>query len=221
MNKKVSQKLNETADLLDIKGGHLYRIRAYRKASEAVLGLNDDIGTIYEESGLKGIIKIKGIGESIALKIEEYLKKGKIKYLEELKEETEIRQVVTHYFKTKGISLSQLKASSKKRDIVYSRYTKPAKQLIELSGSVVDANKAIDKVAAWANSRKLDYTIETVFKRWLELDRLKPKKLAKKPYYNGNPLVWSKAKKKWFVVDETNTWLEFADTEDKIEYREE
>lgn len=220
-NKEISGKMDEIAKLLDIKGDHLYRIRAYKKASEVILSLNDSIADIYNENGLKGIVKIKGIGKSIALKIEEYIKKGKIKYLEDLKEETKIRQVVTHYFETKGIGLNQLKTSSKKREIIYSRYTKPAKQLIELAGSVANANKAIDKVALWANSYKLDYTIETVFKRWLELDRLKPKELVKKPYYNGNPLIWSKNKKKWFVIDETNTWLEFADTEDKIEWREE
>ena len=44
------------------------------------------------------------------------------------------------------------------------------------------AKKAIDTVAAWASTRKLDYTIETVFKKWLELDRLKPKEAVKKPF---------------------------------------
>jgi len=127
--------------------------------------------------------------------------------------------VVTHYFETKGVNLDQLKKSAKKRNIIYSRFTKPAKQLIELAGNPEKAKKAIDIVSKWAISRDLDYTIETVFKRWLELDKLKPKEIVKKPFYNNNPLVWSETKKKWYVVDETNTWLEFADTEDKIEWK--
>ena len=70
-----------------------------------------------------------------------------------------------------------MKENAKKRTIIYSRHTKSAKQLLELAGSVEKSKTAIDKVAGWANSRKLDYTIETVFKKWLELDRLKPKEI--------------------------------------------
>ncbi len=222
-NKEVSDKLNQIADLLEIKGGKSesenFRKNAYRKAAKSLEKLESDILLIYKKNGLEGITEIEDIGKSIAEKIEEYLNKGKIKYLKELEEETAIRQIVTHYFKTKNITLEKLKKDAKKKNIIYSRYTKPAKQLKELSGSVKEAKKAIDIVANWANSRNLDYTIETVFKKWLELDRLKPKEIIKKPFYNNNPLVWSETKKKWFVIDETNTWLEYADDEDKIEWR--
>ncbi len=222
-NKEISQRLSRIAELLEIKGSRAgnegYRKNAYRKAAKTVLELEDDISRIYEKKGLKGIIAIKGIGKSIAEKIEDFLTKGELKYLKELEEETAIRQVVTHYFQTKDVSLDQLKKNARKRDIVYSRFTRPAKQLIELAGSPDKAKKAIDKVSKWANSRDLDYTIETVFKKWLEIDKLKAKEIVKKPFYNGNPLVWSESRKKWFVIDETNTWLEFADTEDKIEWK--
>ncbi len=222
-NKEIGKILNEIADLTEIKGikssSERFREKAYRKAVLTLMELNWDISKIYEKKGIKGIIEIKGIGKSIAEKIEEYLKKGKIKYLEDLRKETAIRQIITHYFKTKNINLEQLKESARKKEIVYSRYTKPAKQLLELAGSIDKAKKAINIVAGWANSRNLDYSIETVFKKWLELDRLKPKEIIKKPFYNNNPLIWSELKKKWFVVDETNTWLEFAGKESDIEWR--
>lgn len=222
-NKEISEKLERIADLLDIKGSgagnERYRKGAYRKAAKTLSELDEDISLIYKKEGLKGVKAIGGIGDSIAEKIEEFLKKKKIRYLKELEDDTAIRQVVTHYFETKGVSLDQLKKDAKKRNIVYSRFTKPAKQLIELAGNPEKAKKAIDIVSKWATSRDLDYTIETVFKKWLELDKLKPKEIVKKPFYNGNPLVWSETKKKWYVVDETNTWLEFADTEDKIEWK--
>jgi len=218
-NRQISEKLARIAALLDIKGGEGYRKIAYDKAARALSELEEDISVIYGREGLKGVKAIKGIGDSIAQKIEEFLKKKKIKYLNDLEDDTAIRQVVTHYFETKGVNLDQLKKSAKKRNIIYSRFTKPAKQLIELAGNPEKAKKAIDIVSKWAISRDLDYTIETVFKRWLELDRLKPKEIVKKPFYNNNPLVWSETKKKWYVVDETNTWLEFADTEDKIEWK--
>jgi len=222
-NKEISEKLERIADLLDIKGSmagnEKFRKSAYRKAAKILLELEEEISIVYKKKGLKGIKSIKGIGDSIACKIEEFLKRKKINYLKELEEDTAIRQIVTHYFETKGLSLEQLKRDAKKKNIVYSRFTKPAKQLIELAGSVEKAKKAISIVSKWATSRNLDYAIETVFKKWLELDKLKPKEIVKKPFYNGNPLVWSETKKKWFVIDETNTWLEFADTEDKIEWK--
>lgn len=134
-------------------------------------------------------------------------------------EETAIQEIVNHYFYSKGLNLERIKEDAKKKKIIYSRFTKPAKQLLELAGSVKKAKKAIDQVALWANSRGLDYAIETVFKKWLELDRLKPKEIVKKPYYLGNPMVWSESKRKWYVIDEHGIWLEFADKEEKIEWR--
>jgi len=136
-----------------------------------------------------------------------------------LKLANEIQRIVNHYFYTKGLTLKEVKENAKKRKIIYSRYVKPAKQLLELAGSFKKAIEAIDKVAAWAKSRNLDYTIETVFKKWLELDRLKPKEIVKKPYYQGNPMVWSETRKKWYVINQEGDWLEFADKEDEIEWR--
>jgi len=218
VNKKLSEILFEIAQLLEIKGVS-YKPAAYRKAAEALQNLDKDISEIYKESGIKGIQKIPGIGKSIAQKIEEYIKTKKIKYYLDLKEETKIRQIVTHYFKTKGLSLKELKRNAKKKKIIYSRFTKPAKQLLELAGSVEKAKEAIDKVAQWAQSRNLDYAIETVFKKWLELDRLKPKEIVKKPFYKGNPMVWSETKKKWYVIDKNGNWLEFAGKKSDIEWK--
>jgi hypothetical protein len=163
--------------------------------------------------------KIPGIGQSIALSIEEYIKKKKIKLLDKLKKETAIRQIVTHYFETKDVDLAQLKLDSRREKIIYRRYTRPAKELLMLAGSVELAKQAIDKVAQWAQSRKLDYAIETVIKKWLELDRLLPKATVKKPFYMDDPMIWSEAKKKWYVISKQGEWLEYADSENKIEWR--
>ncbi len=218
-NKKLEKIFREIADLLDIEGEAFFRIRAYKKAAETIANLDKDVSLIYEKKGLKGIQEISGIGKSIAEKIEEYLKKGKIKYYEELKEETAIRQLITYFFETKGVSLEELKKNAKKRKIIYSRFTKPAKQLLELAGSVEKAKKAIKKVADWAKSRNLDYAIETVFKKWLELDRLKPKEIVKKPFYRGEQMVWSETKKKWYVISKDGEWLEFAGKKEDIEWK--
>ncbi|MCP6718782.1 MAG: hypothetical protein KJI71_00940 [Patescibacteria group bacterium] len=133
--------------------------------------------------------------------------------------ETVIQEIVNHYFYSKGLSIDQIKGDAKKKKIIYSRFTRPAKQLLELAGSVKKAKNAIDKVAKWAKSRDLDYAIETVFKKWLELDRLKPKEIVKKPYYLEDPMVWSETKRKWFVIDRNGDWLEFAGKKSEIKWR--
>jgi len=218
VNKKIAKILYEIEKLLDIKGV-AFKPKAYHKAARALENLKKDVSKIYKQKGRKGLEEIQGIGESIAKKIEEYIKKGQIKYYTELTEETAIRQIVTFYFKTKGLSLDEIKRDAKKRKIIYSRFTKPAKQLLELAGSVKKAKQAIDKVAKWAKSRDLDYAIETVFKKWLELDRLKPKEIVKKPFFQGKPMIWSQTKRKWYVIDEHGEWLEFAGKESDMEWR--
>jgi len=151
------------------------------------------------------------------------LKKPKLKKIGQLelplKLANDIQRIVNHYFYTKGLTLKEIKESAKKRKIIYSRHVRAAKQLLELAGSLKKAIGAIDKVAEWAKSRNLDYSIETVFKKWLELDRLKPKEIVKKPYYQGNPMIWSETKRKWYVIDEAGNWLEFAGKEEDIEWR--
>ena len=122
---------------------------------------------------------------------------------------TDIQKIIGHYFSTKGFSSEQIKEDTRKRKIIYSRFTRPAKDLLELAGSVQKAKSAISKVALWAKSRDLDYTIETVFKKWFELDTLKPKEIKKKAFYYGKPMFWDGVKKKWFVID-GGEWLEFA-----------
>lgn len=217
-NHEIAVIFKEIAELLTIKGDSAFRINAYRKSAKILDMLDKDIIEIYKSDGIKGIREI-GIGEKNTKKIEEYIKYGKIRDFEKLKEETAIQNVIAYFFQSKGLSLQELKENAKKRKIVYSRFTKPTKQLLELAGSIEKAKEAIDKVAAWANSRKLDYAIETVFKKWLELDRLKPKEIVKKPFYRNDPMVWSEAKRKWYVISKTGEWLLFADKESEIEWK--
>ncbi len=220
INKEIAKIFREMAEMLDINGEKIaQRINAYKKAAAYLESLRADVSEIYKEKGIGGL-KVKGIiGDKNAEKIEEYIKKGKIKDYDELKRETAIRQLITYYFETKGLSLRELKENAKKRKIIYSRFTKPAKQLLELAGSVEKAKEAMKKVTEWAKSRKLDYGIETVFKKWLELDQLKPKEIVKKPFFRGMPMIWSETKKKWFVIDKYGSWLEFAGKETDMEWK--
>ena len=62
-----------------------FKPQAYERASEAVAGLKDDIRKTWKRSGIKGLITLPGIGESIAKKIDEYYKTGRIKSYDVLK----------------------------------------------------------------------------------------------------------------------------------------
>jgi len=86
---------------------------------------------------------------------------------------TKIQEIVNHFFESKGLDLDEIKAQAKSGEINYPRHTKPAKDLLELTGSVEKACEAIDKLANWANDSSLHYNLDTVIKKYPELDRLK------------------------------------------------
>ncbi|MFA5355683.1 MAG: DNA polymerase/3'-5' exonuclease PolX [Candidatus Paceibacterota bacterium] len=58
---------------------------AYQRAAMTLESLEEDINDVYERGGLKDLEDMKGVGKSIALKIEEYLKTGRIRYYDNLK----------------------------------------------------------------------------------------------------------------------------------------
>lgn len=72
------------ADILEIQEVE-WKPRAYRKAAKAIETLSEDIEEIYNKRGLKGLMEIPGVGERLALKIEEFIKTGRVKEHERLK----------------------------------------------------------------------------------------------------------------------------------------
>jgi DNA polymerase (family 10) len=83
INIEVSNVFDEIADLLELKEGNRFKIRAYRKAARTIESLTQDLNGIAKKGELK---KLPGIGEAIAEKIEEILQTGTCKHREELKE---------------------------------------------------------------------------------------------------------------------------------------
>jgi len=80
-NQEVANLLRQIAKILEIKGDSTFRIRAYEEAATRVENLAEPIDDIWKRGELTNV---PGIGESIAAKIEEYLKTGKSSYLEEI-----------------------------------------------------------------------------------------------------------------------------------------
>ena len=83
-NQEIAKMFYEIADYLEMEGIQ-FKPYAYQKAALALEGLEDDIGEIYKKGGEKAIKEIPGVGESIAQKIIEYLKTGRIKYYQDYK----------------------------------------------------------------------------------------------------------------------------------------
>jgi hypothetical protein len=117
---------------------------------------------------------------------------------ENINNKNNIAEVVNYFFSLKGWDNKDKDFYSKNK-IVYSRYVKPAKQLLQLCDSSLDEAKiCLQKVAEWAKSRNLDWGIETVFKKWYEIDSLSPKE--KKPYYKGKRIFQRVEGGRWYVV---------------------
>ncbi len=83
-NQEIANILYEIAYFLETDDVP-FKPYAYEKAAITIENLKEDIEKIYIKGGRKTLEAIPGIGESIALKIEEFLKTGKIKYYENLK----------------------------------------------------------------------------------------------------------------------------------------
>ncbi len=83
-NKDIAQLLERTADLLQIKGEVIYKILAYRKAAESLMGLGRDVREVHREGKLE---EIPGVGKAIAEKIAELIETGELQFYQRLTEE--------------------------------------------------------------------------------------------------------------------------------------
>ena len=82
-NSEVARILRNISILLDMDNVQ-FKPRAYEKAALTVEALEEDVEKIYAEGGIKALRQIPGVGESIAEKVEELLKTGKLEYYEQL-----------------------------------------------------------------------------------------------------------------------------------------
>jgi len=90
MNQEIANIFYEIADFLKMEGVQ-FKPNAYQKAAVVLENLEKDAADIYKEGKVQALEKIPGVGKSIAEKIEEYLKTGKIRYYQELKKKTPIK----------------------------------------------------------------------------------------------------------------------------------
>ncbi len=129
VNNELAKIFFEVADLLEAADVE-FKPFAYRRAALALQGLEDDAAGIYRRGGRKALEEIPGVGQSIAGKIEEYLKTGRIAYYGKLKKKLPVnleeiiaveglgpRRAKILYDKLGVASLKDLEAAAKKHEI--------------------------------------------------------------------------------------------------------
>lgn len=81
-NQRLAALFRSMADLLSSQRANPYRVRAYRRAADALLAIDEDVAAVAKRQDLEAI---DGIGTDLAKKIEEFLETGTIRAYEELK----------------------------------------------------------------------------------------------------------------------------------------
>jgi len=89
-NQEIARIFYEISDFLKTEGVS-FKPYAYQRAAVTLENLKEDIREIYKRGGKKALEEIPGVGKSMAEKIEEYLKKGKIRYYEDLKKKMPVQ----------------------------------------------------------------------------------------------------------------------------------
>jgi DNA polymerase (family 10) len=85
-NADIAALFNEMADLLEIEGANPFRVRAYRRAATTIEDLPENISKLVAEG--RKLTELPGIGEDLAGKIEEIVRTGHLKALDEVEART-------------------------------------------------------------------------------------------------------------------------------------
>lgn len=120
--------------------------------------------------------------------------------------------IIKEYFKTKGQLLDSTVPSHR---ILYRRNLRAGKDLLECSeGDLERAVAAIHKLARWAKSNNLSYSLETVVKRWLSDNTP-----TQRPYIleHGKRYELRKKDEQWYVLD-GGKWYKYSGRSSEIKY---
>lgn len=84
MNNDLAKMLYEMAALYEMEETE-FKPRAYERAALGVEAFGRDLGELYQEKGLKGLLEVPGVGKGIAEHLEQFFKTGHFKEYERLK----------------------------------------------------------------------------------------------------------------------------------------
>lgn len=106
---------------------------------------------------------------------------------------TDTQKLVHSFFLLKGWVYEP------KLQVVFRRHLKSAANLLLVAESLEVAEERMGVVAAWADAKKLDWTMETVVKKWFEIDQLPlDVEAAKKSFIDGDRAYRKNGN--WYVI---------------------
>lgn len=88
-NQDIARILYEISEYLAMQNVP-FKPRAYERASEVISSMNEELSDLFKRGGIKQLERLPGVGKSIAQKIVELLKTGKLQYYERLKSRTPV-----------------------------------------------------------------------------------------------------------------------------------
>jgi DNA polymerase (family 10) len=112
-NSDIAEILNQTADLLEIKGDNPFRIRAYRNAARTIESLSQSAAELISEDG--DLSKYSGIGKDLAGKIREIVETGDFKLFKDLKKEIPLE--LSSLMRVSGLGAKRIAALYKELNI--------------------------------------------------------------------------------------------------------
>ena len=84
-NQDVAELLDRLGDLVEANGEDRFKVIAYHRAATSIRNMEEDVADYWKE---KKLDEIQYVGEGIAKKIDEYLRTGQLRLVEELKAKT-------------------------------------------------------------------------------------------------------------------------------------
>jgi hypothetical protein len=95
LNARCADRLREAADLLHAQGANPFRVSAYRKAADTIVGLPEELASIIEREGMPGLEALPGVGRGIASALLEMTRTGRWTQLERLRGSADPVQLLT------------------------------------------------------------------------------------------------------------------------------
>lgn len=120
-----------------------FRARAYYRAADTISSLTENVADIYNNDGIKGLLEIPSVGKAIAAKIEELIKTGRVRALEEMKAKIPIN--IDELSAIEGVGAKTIKAIYEKLQV---------KDLVELEKAATEGR--LRKVAGFTEKKEQD-----------------------------------------------------------------
>jgi len=107
----------------------------------------------------------------------------------------------------------------KTKQALFRRHLRGAKDLLELCDEDINlATHKLNQIKYWADSKNLEWSIETVLKKWYDLDLLSVRVEAEKKSFIGNDRAYKNNKGRWHVILPNGEHKEYIGSLDALRY---